>query len=99
MVEKINDPLEKINALSNFAASLANAGIQELANSTLPKITTIVESIKETLKLMLLLSIAQLKCSLPKESEVTLNNAISSLEKVDNRRKTIALGKIIETVL
>ena len=47
LVEKINDPLEKINALSNFAASLANAGDSELANSTLQKITTIIESIKE----------------------------------------------------
>ena len=103
LVEKINDPLEKINALSNFAASLANAGDSELANSTLQKITTIVESIKEIdaqVNALTLLSIAQLKCSLPKESEVTLNNAISSLEKIESTgEKAIALGKIIETVL
>ena len=102
LVEKINDPLEKINALSNFAASLANAGDSELASSTLQKIITIIESIKEIdtqVNALTLLSIAQLKCNLPKESEVTLNKAISSLEKIESTGdKTTALGKIIETI-
>ena len=56
LVEKINDPLEKINALSNFAASLANAGDSDLASSTLQKITQLLNQLKKSiLKLMHLL--------------------------------------------
>ena len=102
MVDKISKPIDKIKALSDFAASLSLAGDTELTKSTLEKINTLIESIKEPhtrVSALTLFSVAQSGCDLKEESVASLKKAIETIKEIESiSNKSDAMSELMKIV-